>query len=311
MTALSLSAQQPEQVALARTMLESGDARGAFDYLWRFIQDASFKNTSPKDRAAIYGSLGTLAHELGDYRVAEHGYRQAARLCESLSPMDVCAIAMSNNLAAIHLEYGDTDQARLEVQKYVDSDLVAQFGPTDREVLRRWSNRGSIEYAEKRPERAIPWHRMALNGWRDRQQLDSLEGIIARTDIGIALHAARQFREAELFLAGVLQSLKSQPTHIQSRYPLTLAYLGEAKGMLGQTESASSLFVAATEDAIRRFGPTHPVTGAILVRRGEFLMRSGSTAEGKKLRKRGGGILEAFRRAQGLNQSIDVRSLPP
>ncbi len=28
LTALSLSAQQPEQVALARTMLESGDARG-------------------------------------------------------------------------------------------------------------------------------------------------------------------------------------------------------------------------------------------------------------------------------------------
>jgi tetratricopeptide (TPR) repeat protein len=305
-SSLAVVSQSLEPVLEARALYEQGDAAAATRLLQREIQSGTFSVRPALQRALIYGNLGTLAHEVGDYRLAVHAYRQSLTLCGA----DVCGVAASNNLAAIYLESGELEQAEREVQSNAKRRLD-QFGVNAPEVLRWWGNRGSIEYARDHPKQALVWYRRALDGWIQRGEPNVLDAIIARSNVGLALLGERQYPEAVEHLAIALRAVEAMPHHLQSRLPVALMNLGVAQALAGRPERAAPLLQRAVEEGRQRLGVDHPITAVAMLRRGEFLVRWGDKKEGKRVRQAAVDLLAVHHRDQGAGQKVDVRAFSP
>lgn len=297
----------PDPVAHARTLYEKGEIPAAIDFLQITVRARDFSQRPAAQRASLWASLGTLAHELGDYRLAEHAYRQSSRHCGPGDAGELCAVAASNSLAAIYLESGDLHQAEREVQSNARRHLD-KFGVDAPEVLRWWANRGSLDYGRDRPQQALLWYRRALDGWTRRGETHSLDGVIALSNVGLALLAAGQHHEAVAALESALKGVESLPPHVHGRLPVALLNLGIAKALSGQTAHAGVILRRAVDVSRARLGPAHPVTAMALLRYGEFEMRWGNKREGKRTRQQAIDLLSVYQRYQGVGHTVDVKA---
>lgn len=321
----------PIEDALA--LFRSGDPGAAIGVLRSFIGSDGFRTASPGERLRAYASLGSLAHERGDFLQSESAYRQASRICDAENLGIECSLEMANNLATIYLEFGELEKAETQLKRFARLDLTP-LGPTHTQVLRWLGNQGGLDLANNRPKQAIAWCSQALNGWIDRKEPASIDAMIARSNLGLALIAGGQYPQAVAVLEQCLRDVESsaaQPlsakddvalatgpasvsrVQIESRIPVALANLARAKSLNGESAQALALSLRAVEDATRRLGESHPVTGVVLLYRAECLEKSQTGKSGKKesrrIRQQARSILDAHRRNAGLDHSVDAASL--
>lgn len=324
--AISLVAQtllsSPIEDALA--LFRSGDPGAAIGVLRSFIGSDGFRTASPGERLRAYASLGSLAHERGDFLQSESAYRQASRICDAENLGIECALEMANNLATIYLEFGELEKAETQLKRFARLDLTP-LGPAHTQVLRWSGNQGGLDLANNRPKQAIAWCSQALNGWIDRKEPASIDAMIARSNLGLALIAGGQYPQAVAVLEQSLQDVESSAAQlatgpasvsraqIESRLPAALANLARAKSLNGESAQALALSRRAVEEATRRLGESHPVTGVVLLYRAECLEKSQTGKSGKKesrrIREQARSILDAHRRNAGLDHSVDAASL--
>lgn len=235
-----------------------------------------------------------------------------------------CALEMANNLATIYLEFGELEKAETQLKRFARLDL-SPLGPTHTQVLRWSGNQGGLDLANNRPKQAIAWCSQALNGWIDRKEPASIDAMIARSNLGLALIAGGQYPQAVAVLEQSLQDVESSAAQlatgpasvsraqIESRLPAALANLARAKSLNGESAQALALSRRAVEEATRRLGESHPVTGVVLLYRAECLEKSQTGKSGKKesrrIREQARSILDAHRRNAGLDHSVDAASL--
>jgi len=253
--ALAVAPGDPDALNLyGATLLQSGDAPSALEYLQRAVQQ---KRNDP----SVVGNLAQAYFLLERYDEACEAFLKASRLDPHALQF---ALGVANSLAM---------QGRLEAAEHLLEKLSGRFS----ESSLVWFNLGNVQR-----DRQLPAD--ALASFRRAAQLDS-HNVDARNSLGCMLHASLQFEEAEREYRACL--------NLAPDFFLARCNLASVVMDLGRFDEAAQLCRDVINRA-PALPLAHSFLGAALAHQGRLIDALNSHAKSARLAPRDGKICQSY-----------------
>ncbi len=298
--ALAASGTWEETIEAARRLTMAGRYSDALPVLSDALKMAESFGPMDERLAVTLDNLGFLHFQLGDYAAAERFFQRSVRVWEKLGASGQTGIdAPLNNLGMLY-RYEQRTSKAVEVLGRVYRNRLARLGADHPDValsmcLLAESSRtpNDLETAETLLRRSLAREKNA--------DLASNLGSICRIR-GRSAEAAEAFA-----LAVEIWEHTLGPSHPTLGEGLT--NLGGLYVEAGRYNDAEPMLQRAFSITVAALGPDHPQVGRILAYQAVLFRKTGRGREAKQVAARARQILEANRKENLLDQSVDIRAL--
>lgn len=270
-----------EPIDLAERLHDEHKFAEAKTILVGALEDALKDQNGKRRIAYILDSLGSVAHDQGQYLEAEKYYRRSIDYWQDGGEKSLAGLARTlNNLASLLYSAGKLGEAQQLLRR--SEDIQLEGDPGAGVVL---LNRGSAyfrqgKYAEAEAAFRGAWAALEPHGKSREPQL----AVIA-ADLGLICEKTGRREEAQSHYT-FARTVWEKQVQSGKATPEMFLSLAELYSNLRQDVSAKLILQKGLVVAERELGPEHPLVADMLFLYARVLRQSGSKAEAGRMTKR-------------------------
>ncbi len=295
------------QLRLAKEQESRGDYRAAYKTLTGVIRTAGQNALGPLALAVTTNNAGAIAQELGDYRVAEHFYKQSATYWKAAGGAEEDATTPLNNLATLYARTGRGGRA-IEIYQQVLDIRRRMLGPLHPAVARATQNYGMALHREGHLDQAERLYCKALQILSEIGSPTSETGVVESNLANLLLDRG-SYPEAAKMAEQAVRSLSVQAGPHHSALVPALTWQAAALLKSGSYQEAESLLRQAEALARDRIGAWHPDLAVLLKVKVDLLVKCNRKREARLVRREVQSIWKDLSSLNLLGHTVDLESL--
>jgi tetratricopeptide (TPR) repeat protein len=245
-----------EQLVRARSLQQAGQYNAARSVLLETL-------TKAPDSAILFGALGSVQQDLGEYLEAERSYLRALEL-SSRNEGDTERLVLLNNLATLYLEsaqYEKGGRVREQLEKLTPA--ILEEHPRAAAIFLNVA--GSLEHARHRDREAETYYVRSLELFHKTMGPISVDAAVVKTNLGgIRLEAGQYQAAADLFQQAIQEiETASNPENPALIRPLINA--ARSENLAGHPSAADPFARRGVELSLKILGERHTVTAIAML----------------------------------------------